>query len=1666
MAIDVQPHPDWLNLETEVAEPFGWSHLSAPPGQGKSTFCRWLASRTAGNRAILLLDFAQTSENTPGTIFQTVLQRALTEHGIEVAEAERLFEQERIGDQVTMAWVCLEAAAHTLAAQGTRPLVLLDGIDTLLVTSEARLPLLDRLKAHSQGAAPAFDILTTSILSLRSLKERFLVSGLSQAVEHRFRLLDKNDVAFVQDALGGATFKKKVCRKLIKDASGNIAVIRMALDRFSTMGTDQDYDDLKQDLFLDLSDDPEFENTILGEIKRTPHTADQAVHVRDLVQILQELKRDRGKRKAPLPPKKAFLAEDHGWTSTPETSPGRLSAFFYQATDLNALEAKAADLDELARKLEREEAEDAKSSDPTRQRLRKAIHREFCQSEAGVALNATLDRKNERCVVRDRHYIFHLEREKPMEDMAHEVAKEKFMIKVFPNLPKGSGDLLEVELFLLRQLSDQKQPGLPRFDTGGRLDMIDLGEEEVGFILMRVNGTALTDDDILPPQKLAAAFQSEAENAPIMKLIDELLPLAQALDKLHTLGIFHRRLILSNILKDDAVDDATGTRMQKFLLTGFEFAQYIHSFGDVTLPLDEHLAEGMSEVMRARLDRVCSPPEFWSNAETDPAVPNTVPLAMSDVFGLAMVFSLMSHGRPNDNNLARLLDATKPEEQLHEFEALLEQYRQDISENDALPFDLRSILIEGLASDARKRPSSRRFARVLSDLQAALQAQARIDEKKEFLITFHEADTARELQKSHLIPSVSDPNSGDAKDWARDLVTTHFSSATHIVFDADGYSRFVHERHQTGKEKDANIVVLGKSLAAFCTFFRDKPRGREPATFDWALSVRRFVRRSAFGEVLLARNNVRFPNTRVKILGESEEEFKDLKSRRSAGSFKPWTPMVQAANRQSDVINERSKAHASWTFANTVQATIEELSFPVEVISRDHGEVTLDLNATQFSRERENDRYLNLVFRDSGAPSQQAFFSRTIETWLEGDGDTSGQAYFIPEFDETKDKKSGTRIPLTISTLGHGRLIVKSHPRLFGCGKMVFSDAMKLRGERNTKSAVTRDVLLSERLFPQLAAPHPRMIISRVLKDRLKNDLPQGRSAEIVENMLNAEPFFALQGPPGTGKTTALEAYVRLSLELAPLSRLLITSQSHAAVDVVLEKVVKRLEEEENPPVIARVVPVHRPERLSPKAREYDLDDVVFRRANEMSNNAWLSAQSADIDAVGVAWQRIAGLKATAFSEIDQRLRASVSLVFCTTSASRRHLTKVRRDGDPRFSFDVAIVEEAAKASASDLMIPLVQAPRQILIGDHKQLPAFEAQKLISLAKMARKTNEEERLSTGAEDISFSEMSRDLERKMEWFSPFKRMFEQRKALKKDGRWKKENDKVIDTLDIQFRSHEDIGRLVSQTFYDNEIKNGVWDETQHPPPLKLQRIGVADKAITWIDTSDTEKGEFVERDDGNKQLYNLGEAKVIARLIERAGLDMDDRKDNALRERALFLSPYRRQLEAIREQLRDNCAVEIGGRVVNGRETRIRHRLDQIVTSIDASQGSEAELVVVSLVRASEVAGDQPDPRDASPFDWERALRRNFGFLIEPERINVMLSRARTQIVIVGNLDHFQLLDKWVRAWAETHNSYYPAGDPRRDMMDQIRTTHGFWGKMIASIHDVGQIIPAGKVMEQ
>lgn len=110
--------------------------------------------------------------------------------------------------------------------------------------------------------------------------------------------------------------------------------------------------------------------------------------------------------------------------------------------------------------------------------------------------------------------------------------------------------------------------------------------------------------------------------------------------------------------------------------------------------------------------------------------------------------------------------------------------------------------------------------------------------------------------------------------------------------------------------------------------------------------------------------------------------------------------------------------------------------------------------------------------------------------------------------------------------------------------------------------------------------------------------------------------------------------------------------------------------------------------------------------------------------------------------------------------------------------YEYVIIDEAARVSPRDLMIPMSQGKKIILVGDHRQLPHIIEE------EVAR------RIEEGADDADEGEWLKK--------SMFEYLFSERlKALEdiEDGIQRRV------TLDKQFRMHPELGSFVSRNFYE-------------------------------------------------------------------------------------------------------------------------------------------------------------------------------------------------------------------------------------------------------------------------
>jgi hypothetical protein len=126
-------------------------------------------------------------------------------------------------------------------------------------------------------------------------------------------------------------------------------------------------------------------------------------------------------------------------------------------------------------------------------------------------------------------------------------------------------------------------------------------------------------------------------------------------------------------------------------------------------------------------------------------------------------------------------------------------------------------------------------------------------------------------------------------------------------------------------------------------------------------------------------------------------------------------------------------------------------------------------------------------------------------------------------------------------------------------------------------------------------------------------------------------------------------------------------------------------------------------------------------------------------------------------------------------------------NADQKMEYDFVIVDEAARVSPRDLMIPMAQGKRIILVGDHRQLPHIIDDEVI------KKLSEEETDNLLAKE---SENERD-SKNWSSISLFEHMFVHRLAAleKQDGITRRV------TLDKQYRMHPLLGNFISRNFYE-------------------------------------------------------------------------------------------------------------------------------------------------------------------------------------------------------------------------------------------------------------------------
>ena len=181
--------------------------------------------------------------------------------------------------------------------------------------------------------------------------------------------------------------------------------------------------------------------------------------------------------------------------------------------------------------------------------------------------------------------------------------------------------------------------------------------------------------------------------------------------------------------------------------------------------------------------------------------------------------------------------------------------------------------------------------------------------------------------------------------------------------------------------------------------------------------------------------------------------------------------------------------------------------------------------------------------------------------------------------------------------------------------------------------------------------------------------------------------------------------------------------------------------------------------------------------------------------------------------------------------------------------------------------------------------------------------------------------------------------------------------VHQMLEVQYRGNELIMGYSNQYFYNNKLLAS--------PTVKNKKLPFQDNSpLIFIDTAGT--GFEEKPEPGSGSLYNADEFSLLREHIYRI-INETQALVNFDFPSIVILSPYKGQINYMEREIRAD------DKLVN---------LAIKVKTIDGFQGQESDIVIVSLVRSNE--------------------KNDIGFLKDYRRFNVAITRAKSQVVVVGD----------------------------------------------------------------
>ncbi|WP_417890011.1 AAA domain-containing protein [Xanthomarina gelatinilytica] len=504
--------------------------------------------------------------------------------------------------------------------------------------------------------------------------------------------------------------------------------------------------------------------------------------------------------------------------------------------------------------------------------------------------------------------------------------------------------------------------------------------------------------------------------------------------------------------------------------------------------------------------------------------------------------------------------------------------------------------------------------------------------------------------------------------------------------------------------------------------------------------------------------------------------------------------------------------------------------------------------------------------------------------------------------------------------------------------------------------------------------------INKLLEETEKKQ-PNNNQVRAVKKAVGNNNVFLIQGPPGTGKTTVIAEVVEQLISKG--EKILVASQTHIAVDNVLEKVARNKS--------LTCVRLGNAQRIKEDLRQYQIDNLIeaysedFEKLITTNINQldYVLSNEKDVDfstlrpalksiiiensadyrenfkevLLNKNYEFLEMLSKTAFSNVNKLkdlliewknnlshekeilikplLYKSIDVAFATCIGVRTD----RELNEYNLKFDTVIIDEAGKANISETLAAISMAKKVILVGDQMQLPPYIDGSLL---------DENEATSFPKTKYGKNFLKEDIQHALK--TSFFEFLVKRIANKQ---FPEENKEL---LNYQHRMHPHIGEFISDSFYEGKVKMG-----EHTYKNRLQLPSPFEKEVVFINTSSAQN-PYESSDDystkNNSEAYCISNL-VIPKLIE-SGIAPND---------FAVVAPYKSQVKHIKKSLQGH---------------NNSHLIE--VSTLDSFQGMEFDIIVFSFTRAA-----SPDQRN-----------KKVGFLDDARRLNVAFSRAKKKLILVGN----------------------------------------------------------------